>query len=73
MRLGGSDRPNSFRLARTLSRDSCTAAPGRPTIVKLGRPLLMNASTRTAMASTPMMVAEVNAANISRRSYRCCL
>src|SRR5690606_4875556 len=71
MRLGGSGRPSCFNAARTRSRDSCTAAPGRPTSVKEGRPLVTKASTRTSMASTPTSVAEVARAYIDATVAGC--
>ena len=62
MRLGASGRPSCLSAARTRSRDSWTAAPGRPTTVKFGKPPLTNASTRTRMAWTPRTVAAVTTA-----------
>src|SRR5690606_30109607 len=49
---------------------SCTAAPGRPTIVKLGRPPLTSTSTVTRTASTPTTVAEATVAYIATRLGR---
>src|SRR5215203_246810 len=40
--------------ARTLSRASCTAASGSPTMEKPGRPALTSTSTSTGKASIPM-------------------
>ena len=39
--------------ARTRSRDSRTAASGRPTMANAGRPPRTSTSTRTSRASTP--------------------
>src|SRR5690554_1439886 len=64
-RLGESGRPRRLSAARTRSRDSCTAAPGSPTMVKLGSPPLTSTSTVTRTASTPTTVAEATVAYIA--------
>src|SRR5439155_9593904 len=62
IRLSGNSKPELTSAARTRSRDSCTAASGRPTIVKDGRPGWMSASTVTGSASTP------TSANVTTRA-----
>src|SRR5690606_4369030 len=69
-RLGGSGSPRRFSAALTRSRDSCTAAPGRPTIVNEGRPPLTMTSTVTRTASTPTTVAEATVAYIGSQARR---
>ena len=41
MRLTGKRKPLFFTAARTRSRDSFTAASGKPTTSKAGRPLVI--------------------------------
>ncbi len=57
-RRRGHGRPLETRAARTRSRDSRTAASGRPTTVNPGRPLATWTSTRTVRPSTPRRTAE---------------
>jgi hypothetical protein len=54
IRRGGSVSPMALSAARTRSRLSATALAGRPTMVKLGRPLLSCTSTSTSATSSPM-------------------
>ncbi len=58
----GHGRPLERMAARTRSRDSRTAASGRPTMVKPGRPLDTWTSTETALAVAPVRTAEWTAA-----------
>ena len=53
IRCSGNSKPELTIAARTRSRDSRTAASGRPTIVKEGSPRRMSTSTSTGTASTP--------------------
>lgn len=53
MRLTGKSKPQFFRAERTRSRDSFTAASGRPTSSKAGSPWERSASTSTGNASMP--------------------
>ncbi len=53
MRLTGKSNPQFFSAARTLSRDSFTAASGRPTTSKAGRPPERSVSTSTGNAFMP--------------------
>ena len=48
MRLTGNFAPQFFTAARTRSRDSLTAASGRPTMSKAGRPPERKHSTVTS-------------------------
>src|SRR5713226_9628906 len=69
-RRSGHDRPLDNNAARTLSRDSRTAASGRPTTVNPGSPLETWTSTETLTPSTPIRTAEGMAAIIALRSER---
>src|ERR1700761_1299561 len=53
----GHGRPLESRAARTRSRDSRTAASGRPTMVKPGSPLETWTSTETGRPTAPVRVA----------------
>ena len=57
-RRRGQLRPLDKRAARTRSRDSRTAASGRPTTVNPGRPFETWTSTNTMVPSTPERTAE---------------
>ncbi len=63
-RRSGHGRPLDRTAARTRSRASRTAASGRPTIVKPGRPLETWTSTETARPTAPLSVAEATAASM---------
>ena len=49
----GNARPMAFNAARTRSRDSPTALSGRPTMVKVGRPLEMATYASIGRTSIP--------------------
>ena len=55
--FGGKDNPVFFTAVRTRSAASFTCAVTYPTMAKEGMPSLTSASTRTAWASTPRIVA----------------
>ena len=57
----GQGSPLDSTAARTLSRASRTAASGRPTTVKPGRPLETWTSTETGRPTAPFSVAEATA------------
>ena len=56
IRRSGNSKPQLTSAARTRSRASLTAASGRPTIEKLGRPRWTSTSTRTGRAEMPSSV-----------------
>ena len=56
MRRNGNSKPQLTSAARTRSRASRTAASGRPTIEKAGRPRWTSISTRTGRAEMPSSV-----------------
>src|ERR1019366_7740898 len=62
--FGGTGNPTCRSAERTRSRHSFTAASGRPTIVRPGRPAPIAASTTTVRPSRPDTVAEYARATI---------
>ena len=58
----GHDSPLDRMAARTLSRDSRTAASGSPTMVNPGRPLETWTSTETGLPTAPVKVADATTA-----------
>ena len=56
IRRSGKSKPQLASAARTLSRASLTAASGRPTTEKAGRPRCTSTSTRTGRAAMPSRV-----------------
>ena len=70
-RRSGQGRPDERTAARTRSRDSRTAASGRPTMVKPGNPLETWTSTETGRPTAPLSVAEATEASTTgERSHQ---
>ncbi len=63
-RQSGQGNPLDRMAARTRSRASRTAASGRPTMVKPGRPLETWTSTDTGCPTAPLSVAEATVASL---------
>jgi hypothetical protein len=63
-RLSGKKRPMLRMAARTLSRLSCTAASGRPTVVIEGSPRPLSTSTSMSAASNPKAAHKVTLASV---------
>ena len=67
----GNSHPEFLMAARTRSRASCTAASGRPTIVKAGSPGEISTSTSTITPSRPTIAHVLLLASMGkpRRAY----